>query len=55
MPVRLITIKRVFSEAAREVLDDRGASDVLYSAAREAHQAATDLEQLAAALRECAA
>jgi hypothetical protein len=50
VPARLITIKRVFSEAAGEKLDDHGASEVLYRASREAHQAATELEQLAAAL-----
>lgn len=55
VPARLITIKRVFSEAAREQLDDHSASEVLYRASREAHQAATDLEQLAAALRKHAA
>ena len=55
VPARLITIKRVFSEAAGEELDDHSASEVLYRASREAHQAATDLEQLAAALERRAA
>lgn len=52
VPARLSTIKQVFSEAAGEKLDDHGASEVLYRASREAHQAATDLERLAAALRK---
>jgi hypothetical protein len=52
VPERLSTIKRVLSEAAGEELDDHGASDVLYRASREAHQAAVDLERLAAALRK---
>jgi hypothetical protein len=52
VPERLSAIKRVFSEAAGEKLDDRGASEVLYMASREAHQAAIDLERLAAALRK---
>jgi hypothetical protein len=51
VPARLTTIKRVFSEAAGDQLDDHSASEVLYRASREAHQAATDLEQLAAALK----
>jgi hypothetical protein len=51
VPTRLGTIKRVFSEAAGEHLDDHSASEVLYEASREAHQAATDLEQLASALK----
>ncbi len=55
VPERLSTIKRVFSEAASEKLDDHGASEILYRASREAHQAAIDLEQLAAALRKRAA
>ena len=55
VPVRLITIKRVFSEAAGDQLDDHSASEVLYRASREAHQAAIDLEQLAAALERRAA
>ncbi len=55
VPARLITIKRVFSEAAGAQLDDHRASEALYEASREAHQAATDLEQLAAALRKRAA
>jgi hypothetical protein len=50
VPERLSAIKRVFSEAAGEKLDDRGASEVLYRASREAHQAASDLERLAVAL-----
>jgi hypothetical protein len=52
VPSRLTTIRRVFSEAASGELDDQGASKVLYKAAREARQAATDLEQLAAALEK---
>lgn len=52
VPTRLTTIKRVLSEAANEELDDRRASKVLYEASREAHQAATDLEHLAAALEQ---
>ena len=52
VPTRLTTIKRVLSEAANEDLDDRRASKVLYDASREAHQAATDLEHLAAALEQ---
>jgi hypothetical protein len=52
VPARLSTIKRAFNEAAGEKLDDHGASEVLYRASREAHQAATDLERLAAALRK---
>lgn len=52
VPARLSTIKRVFREAAGEKLDDHGASEFLYRASREAHQAATDLERLAAALRK---
>jgi hypothetical protein len=55
VPARLSTIKRVFSEAAGDQLDDHSASKVLYEASREAHQAATDLEQLAAALGKRAA
>lgn len=52
VPPRLTTIRRVFGEAASGELDDQSASKVLYEAAREAHQAATDLEQLAAALEK---
>ncbi len=52
VPSRLTTIRRVFSEAASGELDDRSASKVLYEAAREARQAATDLELLAAALEK---
>ena len=52
VPSRLTAIRRVFSEAAGEELDDQSASKALYEAAREAHQAATDLEQLAAALEK---
>ncbi len=55
VPARLSTIKRVFSEAAGDQLDDHSASEVLYKASREAHQAAIDLEQLAAALGKRAA
>lgn len=55
LPTRLGTIKRIFSEAAGGHLDDHSASKVLYRASREAHQAATDLEQLAAALKTSAA
>ena len=50
VPGRLTAIKRVFSEAAGNQLDDHSASKALYEASREAHQAAIDLEQLAAAL-----
>lgn len=50
LPARLTTIKRAFSEAAGNQLDDHRASEALYEASREAHQAAIDLEQLAAAL-----
>ncbi len=45
---RLTTVRQVFSEAAGDRLDDHSASEVLYKASREAHQAASDLEQLAA-------
>jgi Protein of unknown function (DUF3102) len=55
LPARLGTIRRAFSEAAGNQLDDHRASEALYEAAREAHQAATDLEQLAAALEKRAA
>jgi hypothetical protein len=55
LPTRLGTIKRIFSEAAGGHLDDDSASEVLYRASREAHQTATDLEQLAAALKTRAA
>jgi vacuolar-type H+-ATPase subunit D/Vma8 len=55
VPTRLGTIKRVFSEVAGGHLDDHSASEVLYRASREAHQAAADLEQLAAALKRRAA
>ena len=52
VPSRLTAIRRVFSEAASGELDDQSASKVLHEAAREARQAATDLEQLAAALEK---
>ena len=52
LPARLSTIKQVLSEAAGDHLDDHGASEVLYRASREAHQAAIELQQLAAALRK---
>jgi hypothetical protein len=55
VPARLTTIRRVFSEAAGEELDDHRAGEVLYEASREAHQAAIDLERLAAALKRRAA
>jgi hypothetical protein len=55
LPARLTTIRRAFSEAAGDQLDDHRASEALYEASREAHQAATDLEQLAAALQRRAA
>jgi hypothetical protein len=55
VPARLTTIKRAFSEAAGEGLDDQRASEALYAASREAHQAAVDLERLAAALEKRAA
>jgi Protein of unknown function (DUF3102) len=55
VPARLTTIKRAFSEAAGDQLDDHRASEALYEASREAHQAAVDLEQLAAALQKRAA
>ncbi len=55
VPTRLTIIKRAFSEAADNQLDDHSASEALYEASREAHQAAIDLEQLAAALQKCAA
>jgi Protein of unknown function (DUF3102) len=55
VPARLTTIRRAFSEAAGEQLDDHRASEALYEASREAHQAANDLEQLAAALERRAA
>ncbi|MFI5003829.1 MAG: DUF3102 domain-containing protein [Solirubrobacterales bacterium] len=55
VPARLTTIKRAFSEAAGNQLDDHSASEALYEASREAHQAAADLEQLAAALERRAA
>lgn len=51
LPARLTTIRRAFSEAAGNQLDDQRASEALYEASREAHQAAIDLEQLAAALQ----
>ncbi len=50
VPARLTTIKRAFSEAADNQLDDHSASEALYEASREAHQAAIDLERLATAL-----
>jgi hypothetical protein len=55
VPARLSTIQRAFSEAAGNQLDDHRASEALYEASREAHQAAIDLEQLAAALEKRAA
>ncbi len=55
VPARLSTIQRAFSEAAGSQLDDHRASEALYEASREAHQAAIDLEQLAAALEKRAA
>ncbi len=55
VPARLTAIKRAFSEAAGEELDDHSAGEALYEASREAHQAAIDLEQLAAALEKRAA
>jgi hypothetical protein len=55
LPARLTTIRRAFSEAAGDQLDDQRASEALYEASREAHQAASDLEQLAAALQRRAA
>ncbi|HEV3321205.1 MAG TPA: DUF3102 domain-containing protein [Solirubrobacteraceae bacterium] len=55
VPSRLTTIRRAFDEAAAEQLDDHRASEALYEASREAHQAAIDLEQLAAALERRAA
>jgi hypothetical protein len=55
LPARLTTIRRAFSEAASNQLDDQRASEALYRASREAHQAAIDLEQLAAALHRRAA
>jgi hypothetical protein len=55
LPARLSTIRRAFSEAAGDQLDDHRASEALYEASREAHQAATDLEQLATALEKRAA
>jgi Protein of unknown function (DUF3102) len=55
LPARLGTIKRALGEAAGEELDDHSAGEALYAASREAHQAATDLEQLAAALTKRAA
>jgi hypothetical protein len=55
VPKRLTTIQRAFSEAAGNQLDGHSASEALYEASREAHQAAIDLEQLAAALERHAA
>ncbi len=55
VPARLTTIQRAFNEAAGEQFDDHRASEALYEASREAHQAAIDLEQLAAALERRAA
>ncbi len=55
LPARLTIIRRAFSEAAGNQLDDQRASEALYEASREAHQAAIDLEQLAAALQKRAA
>jgi hypothetical protein len=55
LPARLTTIHRAFNEAADNQLDDHRASEALYEASREAHQAAVDLEQLAAALERRAA
>jgi hypothetical protein len=55
VPTRLTTIQRAFSEAAGEDLDDQRASEALYAASREAHQAAVELERLAAALEKRAA
>ena len=55
LPARLTTIRRAFSEAAGNQLDDQRASEALYEASREAHQAAIDLEQLARALQKRAA
>lgn len=52
LPARLTTIRRAFSEAAGNQLDDQRASEALYEASREAHQAAIDLERLAAALQK---
>jgi hypothetical protein len=55
VPTRLSTIRRAFGEAAGERLDDHRASEALYEASREAHQASIDLEKLAAALERRAA
>ncbi len=55
LPARLSTIRQAFSEAAGNHFDDHHASEALYKASREAHQAAIDLEQLAAALEKRAA
>lgn len=55
LSARLGSIGRAFGEAAGEQLDDHRASEALYEASREAHQAAIDLEQLAAALERRAA
>jgi Protein of unknown function (DUF3102) len=55
LPARLSTIRRVFGEAAGPQFDDHRASEVLYEASREAHQAAIDLERLATALERRAA
>jgi hypothetical protein len=55
LPARLTTIKRAFSEAAGDQLDDHRASEALYEASRQARKAAVDLEQLAAALERRAA
>jgi hypothetical protein len=55
LPARLGTVKRALDEAAGEELDDHSAGEALYGASREAHQAAIDLEQLAATLTKRAA
>jgi hypothetical protein len=52
IPARLTTIERALGEAAGEELDDHRAAEALYKASREAHLAATDLEQLAATLHK---
>lgn len=52
IPARLTTIERALGEASGEELDDHIAAEALYKASREAHQAATDLEHLAAALHK---
>jgi hypothetical protein len=55
VPARLGAVKRALDEAAGKELDDHGAGEALHQASREAHQAAIDLEQLAAALTKRAA